>query len=156
MPALQTSYHWDTVELLSCRTLPVCPLVEDWCMDTTALHLSSQALSLKVLLVRLSAALSTPLYLFFLSERVVILCHYWMLSCLFPNPHLCFWTLCAGLSGSLNRSSGSDIKREDKEDDENCSVTDRSEDEKKDMKARLRTRFLTFILINHYITFHGI
>ncbi|KAJ4937413.1 hypothetical protein JOQ06_001973 [Pogonophryne albipinna] len=29
-----------------------------------------------------------------------------------------------GLSGSLNRSSGSDIKREDKEDDENCSITD--------------------------------
>ncbi|KAK5888872.1 hypothetical protein CesoFtcFv8_014926 [Champsocephalus esox] len=44
-----------------------------------------------------------------------------------------------GLSGSLNRSSGSDIKREDKEDDENCSITDRSEDEKKDMKARLGT-----------------
>ncbi|KAF3858403.1 hypothetical protein F7725_011604 [Dissostichus mawsoni] len=44
-----------------------------------------------------------------------------------------------GLSGSLNRSSGSDIKREDKEDDENCSITDRSEDEKKDVKARLGT-----------------
>ncbi|XP_037314010.1 transcription factor 3a isoform X2 [Pungitius pungitius] len=44
-----------------------------------------------------------------------------------------------GLSGSLKRSSGSDIKREDKEDDENCSITDRSEDEKKDMKARLGT-----------------
>ncbi|XP_040026601.1 transcription factor 3a isoform X4 [Gasterosteus aculeatus] len=29
-----------------------------------------------------------------------------------------------GLSGSLKRSSGSDIKREDKEDDENCSITD--------------------------------
>ncbi|XP_039671460.1 transcription factor 3a isoform X1 [Perca fluviatilis] len=43
------------------------------------------------------------------------------------------------LSGSLNRSSGSDIKREDKEDDENCSITDRSEDEKKDVKARLGT-----------------
>uniref|UniRef100_A0AAQ4RGS4 Transcription factor E2-alpha n=1 Tax=Gasterosteus aculeatus aculeatus TaxID=481459 RepID=A0AAQ4RGS4_GASAC len=47
-----------------------------------------------------------------------------------------------GLSGSLKRSSGSDIKREDKEDDENCSITDRSEDEKKDMKARLGTRCL--------------
>ncbi|XP_031710376.1 transcription factor 3a isoform X2 [Anarrhichthys ocellatus] len=44
-----------------------------------------------------------------------------------------------GLSGSLKRSSGSDIKREDKEDDENCSITDRSEDEKKEMKARLGT-----------------
>ncbi|XP_049888444.1 transcription factor 3a isoform X2 [Epinephelus moara] len=44
-----------------------------------------------------------------------------------------------GLSSSLSRSSGSDIKREDKEDDENCSITDRSEDEKKDMKNRIRT-----------------
>lgn len=44
-----------------------------------------------------------------------------------------------GPSGNLSRSSGADIKREDKEDDENCSITDRSEDEKKDMKARLRT-----------------
>ncbi|KAM8726963.1 transcription factor 3a isoform 3-T3 [Acanthopagrus schlegelii] len=45
----------------------------------------------------------------------------------------------AGLSGSLNRSSSADIKREDKEDDENCSITDRSEDEKKDVKPRLGT-----------------
>ncbi|XP_071347419.1 transcription factor 3a isoform X3 [Trachinotus anak] len=44
-----------------------------------------------------------------------------------------------GLPGSLNRSSGADIKQEKKEDDENCSITDKSEDEKKDMKARLRT-----------------
>ncbi|XP_034743403.1 transcription factor 3a isoform X2 [Etheostoma cragini] len=43
------------------------------------------------------------------------------------------------LSGSQSRSTGSDIKREDKEDDENCSITDRSEDEKKDVKARLGT-----------------
>lgn len=48
--------------------------------------------------------------------------------------------LCAGLPGSLSRMGGSDIKREDKEDDENCSLTDRSEDEKKDMKARLGSR----------------
>ncbi|XP_068196391.1 transcription factor 3a isoform X2 [Antennarius striatus] len=45
----------------------------------------------------------------------------------------------AGLTGSLNRSGVADIKREDKEDDENCSITDKSEDEKKDMKARLGT-----------------
>nr|XP_046265374.1 transcription factor 3a isoform X1 [Scatophagus argus] len=45
----------------------------------------------------------------------------------------------AGLPGSLNRSSIVHIKREEKEDDENCSVTDRSEDEKKDMKARIGT-----------------
>ncbi|XP_040910859.1 transcription factor 3a isoform X1 [Toxotes jaculatrix] len=44
-----------------------------------------------------------------------------------------------GLPGSLNRSSAPDIKREDKEDDENCSITDKSEDERKDIKARLRT-----------------
>uniref|UniRef100_A0A673AKR8 Transcription factor E2-alpha n=1 Tax=Sphaeramia orbicularis TaxID=375764 RepID=A0A673AKR8_9TELE len=41
--------------------------------------------------------------------------------------------------GSLNRSSGTDIKREEKEDDETCSVTDKSEDERKDIKARIRT-----------------
>ncbi|AWP04219.1 putative transcription factor E2-alpha-like [Scophthalmus maximus] len=43
-----------------------------------------------------------------------------------------------GLSG-LNRSSGSDIKQEDKEDDDNFSITDKSEDDKKDMKASLRS-----------------
>uniref|UniRef100_A0A3Q1ISX4 Transcription factor E2-alpha n=1 Tax=Anabas testudineus TaxID=64144 RepID=A0A3Q1ISX4_ANATE len=44
----------------------------------------------------------------------------------------------AGLSGSLNRSTGADIKRE-KDDDENCSLTSKSEDEKKDVKTHLRT-----------------
>ncbi|XP_042353130.1 transcription factor 3a isoform X2 [Plectropomus leopardus] len=48
-----------------------------------------------------------------------------------------------GLSSSLNRSAGPEIKREDKEDDENCSVTDRSEDEKKDIKTRLRTSIVS-------------
>ncbi|XP_026230098.1 transcription factor 3a isoform X2 [Anabas testudineus] len=43
-----------------------------------------------------------------------------------------------GLSGSLNRSTGADIKRE-KDDDENCSLTSKSEDEKKDVKTHLRT-----------------
>nr|XP_046215171.1 transcription factor E2-alpha-like isoform X5 [Oncorhynchus gorbuscha] len=43
------------------------------------------------------------------------------------------------LSHSTHSSSGSDIKREDKEDDENSSVADKSEDEKKDSKARTRT-----------------
>ncbi|XP_046733004.1 transcription factor 3a isoform X2 [Silurus meridionalis] len=38
----------------------------------------------------------------------------------------------SGLPGSLSRSSSADIKREDKEDDENCSV--KSDDEKKDGK----------------------
>ncbi|XP_056149488.1 transcription factor 3a isoform X3 [Lampris incognitus] len=45
----------------------------------------------------------------------------------------------SGLPGSMSRSSGSDIKREDKEDDENSSIADKSDDEKKDMKARIRT-----------------
>ncbi|XP_014881971.1 transcription factor E2-alpha-like isoform X1 [Poecilia latipinna] len=45
-----------------------------------------------------------------------------------------------GLPGSGNRSGGTAIKREDKEDDENCSITDKSEDDRKDLKARLRTR----------------
>ncbi|XP_041848329.1 transcription factor 3a isoform X3 [Melanotaenia boesemani] len=43
------------------------------------------------------------------------------------------------LPGSLNRSGGATIKREEKEDDENCSITDKSDDEKKDMKPHLRT-----------------
>ncbi|XP_027006532.2 transcription factor 3a isoform X3 [Tachysurus fulvidraco] len=40
----------------------------------------------------------------------------------------------SSLSGSLSRVSSTDIKREDKEDDENCSIADKSEDEKKDGK----------------------
>ncbi|XP_029929586.1 transcription factor 3a isoform X5 [Myripristis murdjan] len=44
-----------------------------------------------------------------------------------------------GLPGSISRSSANDIKREDKEDDENSSIPDKSEDEKKDLKARIRT-----------------
>ncbi|XP_038860082.1 transcription factor E2-alpha-like isoform X4 [Salvelinus namaycush] len=43
------------------------------------------------------------------------------------------------LSRSTHSSSGADIKREDKEDDENSSVADKSEDEKKDSKSRPRT-----------------
>ncbi|XP_043990873.1 transcription factor 3a isoform X2 [Gambusia affinis] len=43
------------------------------------------------------------------------------------------------LPGSGNRSGGTAIKREAKEDDENCSITDKSEDDRKDLKARLRT-----------------
>ncbi|KAL0966417.1 hypothetical protein UPYG_G00295070 [Umbra pygmaea] len=44
------------------------------------------------------------------------------------------------VSHSTQSSTGSDVKREDKEDDENSSVADKSEDEKKDSKARTRTR----------------
>ncbi|XP_069013224.1 transcription factor 3a isoform X2 [Embiotoca jacksoni] len=44
-----------------------------------------------------------------------------------------------GRPGNVSRSSGAPIKREEKEDDENCSLTDKSEDEKKDMKASLHT-----------------
>ncbi|XP_076847523.1 transcription factor 3a isoform X2 [Brachyhypopomus gauderio] len=42
------------------------------------------------------------------------------------------------LAGSLSRSSGTDIKREDKEDNENCSMDDKSDDEKKDKVNRTR------------------
>lgn len=55
---------------------------------------------------------------------------------------------CAGLMGSINRSSAPEVKREEKEDEENCSITDKSEDEKKDVKARLGTRCL-----KHFICF---
>ncbi|KAM7400824.1 hypothetical protein PAMA_005144 [Pampus argenteus] len=46
------------------------------------------------------------------------------------------------LPGSLTRSSGNGVKREDKEDEENCSITDKSEDENKDTNA-LRTSIVT-------------
>lgn len=45
-----------------------------------------------------------------------------------------------GLSGGLSRSSIADVKHEKREDEENCSVGDRSEDERKDIKAHLGTR----------------
>uniref|UniRef100_A0A3B3YF83 Transcription factor E2-alpha n=1 Tax=Poecilia mexicana TaxID=48701 RepID=A0A3B3YF83_9TELE len=48
-----------------------------------------------------------------------------------------------GLPGSGNRSGGTAIKREEKEDDENCSITDKSEDDRKDLKARLRTSLVS-------------
>uniref|UniRef100_H3DCZ2 Transcription factor E2-alpha n=1 Tax=Tetraodon nigroviridis TaxID=99883 RepID=H3DCZ2_TETNG len=51
---------------------------------------------------------------------------------------ICFRTLSAGLSGGINRSSG-DIKREEKEEDENRSIADKSEDETRDMNGHLRT-----------------
>ncbi|XP_043990878.1 transcription factor 3a isoform X7 [Gambusia affinis] len=47
------------------------------------------------------------------------------------------------LPGSGNRSGGTAIKREAKEDDENCSITDKSEDDRKDLKARLRTSLVS-------------
>lgn len=46
---------------------------------------------------------------------------------------------CAGLPGNINRSAAA-IKQELNEDDENCSMTDKSEDEKKEMRSRPRTR----------------
>uniref|UniRef100_A0A669BMF8 Transcription factor E2-alpha n=1 Tax=Oreochromis niloticus TaxID=8128 RepID=A0A669BMF8_ORENI len=46
-----------------------------------------------------------------------------------------FTSLPGGLARSTHSSSSSDIKREDKEDDENSSVADKSEEEKKDTKA---------------------
>uniref|UniRef100_A0A096LUG6 Transcription factor E2-alpha n=1 Tax=Poecilia formosa TaxID=48698 RepID=A0A096LUG6_POEFO len=59
----------------------------------------------------------------------------------FTAPYCCVCVR-AGLPGSGNRSGGTAIKREDKEDDENCSITDKSEDDRKDLKARLRTSSL--------------
>uniref|UniRef100_A0A3Q3RZS7 Transcription factor E2-alpha n=1 Tax=Mastacembelus armatus TaxID=205130 RepID=A0A3Q3RZS7_9TELE len=47
--------------------------------------------------------------------------------------------VCVCLPGSLNRSSGASIKREKREDDDNCSLTDKSEDEKKDINAHHQT-----------------
>ncbi|XP_030607561.1 transcription factor 3a isoform X3 [Archocentrus centrarchus] len=44
----------------------------------------------------------------------------------------------SGLPGNINRSAAA-IKQELNEDDENCSMTDKSEDEKKEMKSRPRT-----------------
>ncbi|KAM3865962.1 transcription factor E2-alpha-like [Diretmus argenteus] len=44
-----------------------------------------------------------------------------------------------GLPSSIPRSSGGDIKREDKEDDENSSIADKSEDEKNDGTGRIRS-----------------
>ncbi|XP_061834673.1 transcription factor E2-alpha-like isoform X5 [Nerophis lumbriciformis] len=41
------------------------------------------------------------------------------------------------LVNSLSRSSGADIKRESKQDDDNCSMTDKSEDENKELNAHL-------------------
>lgn len=61
---------------------------------------------------------------------------------IFQHLHfICSRTLCAGLSGGINRSSG-DIKREEKEEDENRSVADKSEDETREMNGHLRTRCL--------------
>ncbi|XP_060900452.1 transcription factor 3a isoform X2 [Labrus mixtus] len=49
----------------------------------------------------------------------------------------------AGLIASIQRSIGSDLKREEKEDDENCSLTDKSDDERKDIKGHLGTSIVT-------------
>ncbi|KAM9529431.1 transcription factor E2-alpha-like isoform 1-T2 [Salvelinus alpinus] len=50
-----------------------------------------------------------------------------------------FTSLPGSVARSTHSSSGSDIKREDKEDDENSSIADKSEDEKKETK-RIRAR----------------
>lgn len=70
-------------------------------------------------------------------------------TCFGNVAHTVPFSRCVGLSGSLNRSSIADIKREEKEDDENCSIADRSEDEKKDMKARLGSRCLKPFICKH-------
>lgn len=62
-----------------------------------------------------------------------------------PPTSMCGSASSAGLSGGLGRSSvssgTSEIKREEKEDEENTSVADNSEEEKKELKpSRNRTR----------------
>ncbi|XP_054624014.1 transcription factor E2-alpha-like isoform X2 [Dunckerocampus dactyliophorus] len=47
------------------------------------------------------------------------------------------------VASSLNRPTGAEIKRENKQDDENCSVTDKSEDENKELKTHLRASVVT-------------
>uniref|UniRef100_A0A3B4AN28 Transcription factor E2-alpha n=1 Tax=Periophthalmus magnuspinnatus TaxID=409849 RepID=A0A3B4AN28_9GOBI len=54
--------------------------------------------------------------------------------------------ICIILNSSAWFTVSSDIKREDKEDDENSSVADKSDDEKKDSKARSRSRKEAFAL----------
>ncbi|MFT7798760.1 transcription factor E2-alpha isoform X1 [Arapaima gigas] len=60
-----------------------------------------------------------------------------------------FTGLPGGITRSTNSTSNSDIKREDKEDDENSSIAGKSEDEKKEGKVvRTRTRCLFLSLQN--------
>lgn len=57
-------------------------------------------------------------------------------------------SLTAGLPGGVatHSSNSSEIKSEDKEEDENSSIADKSEEEKKDPKvSRSRTRYETTV-----------
>ena len=126
------------------RTLLVRPLVVLVCMVTMALPQPSLAASLR------ASPVSSSLSLFiFLSPAIQERKGDKMID----SPSFSKYLLClaltypphfpSGLSRSTHSSSGADIKREDKEDDENSSVADKSEDEKKDSKARTRTRWLS-------------
>uniref|UniRef100_A0A8C2DFC5 Transcription factor E2-alpha n=1 Tax=Cyprinus carpio TaxID=7962 RepID=A0A8C2DFC5_CYPCA len=60
-----------------------------------------------------------------------------------------FNSLPGGLAHATHSSNKSDIKREDKEEDENSSVADKSEEEKKESKSsRTRTRYKSAFLNN--------
>ncbi|XP_026884140.2 transcription factor 3b [Electrophorus electricus] len=64
-----------------------------------------------------------------------------------PEP---FGSLPGGAACSTHSSNSAEIKREDKEDDENSSVADKSEEEKRDPKmSRSRTRKEAFSLQSH-------
>uniref|UniRef100_A0A4W6CL64 Transcription factor E2-alpha n=1 Tax=Lates calcarifer TaxID=8187 RepID=A0A4W6CL64_LATCA len=72
-----------------------------------------------------------------------------MSSVLIETSHLCLSLgLPGGMARSTHSSSSSDIKREDKEDDEN-SLADKSEEEKKDSKA---TRNRSLISLSLFVT----
>lgn len=99
-------------------------------MATTAQHQFNQALSLLV-----------SLLLYILVNKCGIISKPKFKQCLI---FICSQTLDAGLCGGINRSGG-DIKREDKEEDENRSVADKSEDETRDLNGHLRTRCLKLL-----------
>ncbi|XP_034039203.1 transcription factor 3a isoform X2 [Thalassophryne amazonica] len=48
-----------------------------------------------------------------------------------------------GFPGSITCATSADIKKEDNEDDENCSIADKSDDDKKDIKARIQTSIVS-------------
>lgn len=118
-----------------------CPLVVLFCMVTTVPRLSREAHSLTLLPVRLSVVLYLVFSFHVLTTEDYAksnLCECYNIMC---SMSFVYSTLCVGLSGGLSRSTGAEIKPE-KEDDENCSLSTKSEDDKKDLKARLRTRYL--------------
>lgn len=75
----------------------VCPLVEDFCIVTMAPHLSSQAVSLNVLPVRLSVALYSSVY--FSCQNVG---KYFVIIGLLSNTYMCLTECQCSLPSFLN------------------------------------------------------